>query len=369
MSVRVRDVSGGGSAAAQGGAEARLASLVSEALKGSAESREYWVKEDEELGVRVDAYVERGVGGSYVYRQVYVSFLDSYVDESGVLVERAVANVGAAVELFSFHVEYSSERLPSTWRPPQHLALLPAALNTTLSALGAGKILSERLGFAVGGASVRYMFDAYDAKRRPVILLSAKIGGNTYTFNELKVDFLYSAARITDLHLGYSVLLRHGDRRFAKRLYVLAWLGKELEKALERFCVERGCKVEGGGLYRVWLKGEVVKFPNPRLDGEVNYFDEEYLALKQTSPRLTLEGHEPILVLEGRRLHLSEALEYEHKRSLERVKSRSKNKLRDLVKTANRLMDSKDPRLKDLGFLLAVLIIRAYEEAEMAIPG
>jgi hypothetical protein len=36
---------------------------------------------------------------------------------------------------------------------------------------------------------------------------------------------------------------------------------------------------------------------------------------------------------------------------------------------ARRLLRSRDPRLRDLGHLLAVLIIRAYEEAERVIPG
>jgi len=105
-----------------------------------------------------------------------------------------------------------------------------------------------------------------------------------------------------------------------------------------------------------------VKITRPEVSVSVSirYFDEEYI--------LTgfIYNHE---YSRGEKINLAEVLAEIRETVLEEVELESSRLVAALIQDARQLLRSKDPKEKDLGFLLAVLIKRAYEEAEMAIPG
>ena len=373
MSVRLASPRGGarGSGAGLRGAKESLVSAIREVARKVAEhasrvgerEREFY-REIPELNAYVVAWSPSN--------EASVNFKDMLVDENtGRLKEERVASVYVVAVSFEPKVELTTIRKPPvSWQPPQSLALLPAAFNTSLSAFKVGRLLSRELGLRLEarGVSVRRMYSADDLRRRPVVLVDFDVNGKPLTFNMFMVKFKnYEAER--EVTLYYSMLLHHGDRKLARRLYVLAWLSRELEDALRRLSEEKGYgykKVSvlfSSGLsyhtYEVDLGDKKVEITRPHL-GSTTYFDEEYLLSEVWGV------YEP---LRGGELNLAEKLAKRVNSELEEIKQESSKALTMLVEDANRLLGSEDPREKELGTLLAVLIIRAYEEAEMTIPG
>jgi len=375
MSVRLASSRGGarGSGAGLRGAKERLVSTIREVAREVAEhasrvgerEREFY-REIPELNAYVVAWSPSN--------EASVNFKDMLVDEdTGRLKEERVASVYVVADSFEPKVELTTiHKPPVSWQPPQSLALLPAAFNTALSAFKVGRVLSRRLGLRleVKGVAVRHMYSADDSKRRPVVLVDFDVNGRRFTLGRLEVKLErenYEAVRKATLN--FDVLLRHRDRKLARRLYVLSWLDRELGDALRRLSEEKGYSYREVTTlfsgepwlyytYEVDLGDKKVEITRPHLTS-VTYFDEEYLLSK------VWETYEP----RRDELNLVEKLAERVNSELEDIERESSEMITGLINDAKRLLDSKDPREKDLGFLLAVLIKRAYEEAEMTIPG
>ena len=374
MSVRQAQAGGAaaGSAPSSAGADARerLVAAVREVferfprgLRGSSQ------KGIPELSAYVEAKgfdIRYDDSGNMVQEfSLAVGFTDSMVNEkTGKLEEDVVARVEfitcPAERSVKFVELYTINDPPVTWRPPRALTLLPVAFNTALSVSGAGEALERELGLRleVRGVSVRHMYSADDLRRRPVVLVDFDVNGRRLTLNKLLMWFYRDEGGAWKALPSCGVLLRHGDRRLAKRLYVLSWLDRELGDALKKFSEEGGYGYEEASVYRVRLGDKEVEIVPLRFPSwaTVHFFDEEYLVANI---------HERMYRGED----LAGKLEEKAREKLEDIERESSETLAALIQDARRLLSSEDPRLRDLGHLLAVLIKRAYEEAEMAIPG
>jgi hypothetical protein len=197
-----------------------------------------------------------------------------------------------------------------------------------------------------------------------VVLVDFDVNGKPLTANMFKVVFNPDSGRAL---LRFEVLLHHGDRRLARRLYVLTWLRKEMWETLRKLWDERKVRdFRGGGYdehgkrytYEVDLGDKKVVITHPEGDCArfIEFFDEKYIVYDRA---LSIERGK------GGEINLVAAAE----KWLKDIEQESRRLLASLKRDAKRLKDSDDPRLRELGHLLAVLIKRAYEEAEMAIPG
>ena len=335
--------------------EKAIREAVEEVSRGGKEKSE---REVPEAGVLVTAM--RGA--------VWVDFNDVLVI-SGVPEERRVAQVYVMAEDVVHKVELSTINnppsiwTPSTWSPSPSLSLLPAAFNTALSLLGTDEALDKRLGVRLRatGVSVRRMCNADDAECAPVVLVDFDVNGRKLTLSNLEVR-LERDGDVWGANIVCGALLRHGDRKLAKRFYMLAWLKKEIEKELERFCEEKGYSYETfysddrrAHVFRVSIEDKEVEVEIPYIPA---FFDEEYVLRRVY-----------IFYRHGDEMSIAEEIMKVVERDLEWDDRASSKSLVWLVTDARRLLRSRDPRLRELGHLLALLIKRAYEEAEMAIPG
>jgi hypothetical protein len=372
MSVRVAEPRGHAKGVGAGlrGAKERLVSAIREVVGGlPQEGKVEASRKIPELNAHV---VAEQWGAREVHRDVTVVFTDVLVDRIiSKPMERVVARVGVTANSNSWMVElYTIDDPPVTWRPPRALTLLPVAFNTALSELGVEGLLGGELGLRLRARSVllRRMFDAI-GQPRSVVLVDFDANGKPLVLNTLQLKLRHYWG-VWGVNLSCSALLRHGDKKFARRLYMLAWLKKELRKALNRLRKEKGYDYEvifdsvfrvklGDGKASVAIPIPRITLPWDSLQKPVRFFDEEYIVISC--------GEIERYVSSGK--NLAERLAEMCEHVLESVKRDSFWLVAELVEYANRLMGSEDPRLKDLGTLLAVLIKRAYEEAEMAIPG
>jgi hypothetical protein len=357
MSVRV--VEPRGQARLRAGADARrqLVSVIREVARRAAERKEGGGAF--RLVSELNAYVEAEPGRGLVI------LMGEVVDEvTGRLVVRDVARAHVRVKQDECEARLSAAEASVSRHPPQSLALLPDAFNALLSEFKVGRLLG-RLGFAglrARGVSARRMLNADDLKPKPVVLVGLDVGGRTFTLNAAFHDFHIHLERRNDkgaweARLEYDILVRHGDRKLAKRLYVLAWLRRELRRALERLKEEKGYQYTV--LYYTFEvnlgdKEVELTFPFPG----VSYLDEEYAVIGKI-----------LYLSEDEVPSLAEVMARGVVKMLEEIKEESSRRLTMFVEDAKRLMDSKDPRLKELGLLLALLVIKAYEEVERVIPG
>jgi hypothetical protein len=364
MSVRQAQVGGAaaGSAPSSASADARerLVAAVREAVALISREGGGYITKSVIPGVTIVAKSPYG-------RKVKVVFSDEVVDELlGRLSESTMKWVGAEVLPEGYTAFLGTMvSLPSTWRSPRYFALLSDAFNAAVSALGVGEVLEKELGLRLEarGVSVRRMYRADDLKRRPVVLVDFDVNGKPLTANMFTVSFDPDSGRAL---LRFEALLRHGDRRLARRLYVLAWLRKEMWEALRKLRDEGKVRDFSGGydehgkryIYKVDLGDRKVVVTHPEGDCArfIKFFDEQCIVYDRT---LRIERGK------GGEINLVAAAE----KWLEDIEQESRRLLASLKRDANRLMGSDDPRERELGHLLAVLIKRAYEEAEMAIPG
>ena len=341
------------------GAREKLEKAIREAVEKTSG------REVPEVGVRVTAM--RGPSDEAAWVAVWVDF-DDVVVISGIPGELEVAHVYASAKDIMHEVALSTInsppfiRTPSTWRPSPSLSLLPAAFNTVLSLLGTEEVLDRELGVRLRamGVSVRRMCDAYDAYCAPVVLVDFDVNGRKLTLSDLEVK-LGHEGDTWRAYISCVALLRHGDRKLARRLYMLAWLREALENALSRL-EEKGYSYEEvyfddkrTYVFRVGAGDKEVEVELPYIPV---FFDEEHILSRIWIPHCRSDE-----------ASLAEKMMREGVRELEEVDRRSREGLVELVGKARQLLFSDDPRLRDLGFLLALLIKRSYEEGEMAIPG
>jgi hypothetical protein len=385
MSVRLASPRGGARGSGAGpsvGANAKelLAKAIRETVSAAVQGDREQVHRDVLPGVDVVArssYNGRIAG-------VRVGFKDTLVDEfSGRAVEKEVAWVATHMELVRPEVcnvhFYTLDDLPTVWRSPRHLGLLPDAFNAAVSALGVGEVLEKELGLRLEarGVSVRRMywikpirklFKPFSIKLVPLVLLELDVNGKPLVLKDFHVTLRPMSGEVI---IFYDALLRHGDRRFAWRLYMLSWLEAELESALKRLKKEKGYDYELGTsharevdcVYKVRFGDGETEVTCPRLpSSDIKYIDGEHLVydgvLHIGDARKTNTAEELVRSITG-----------DAESAIEEAKRKSSEIIAALINDAKRLLGSKDPREKDLGFLLALLIKRAYEEAEMAIPG
>ena len=337
---------------------AAIREVASEALRDSSKPTR---RDIPELNAYVVAKPQEIWGDGVI---LIAGFTDALVDEyTGKPEEHVVAWVEAETGRYIRAVRlYTMKLFPSTWRPLPSLGLLPAAFNAALSALGVEERLSREFGVRLEakGVTVRRMF-VFGTRRRPVVLVDFDVNGRRFTLDELVMWFRRGEGGAWKAFFSCGVLLRHGDRRLAKRLYMLSRLKLELEDALERFCEEKGYSCEGtissGSrlVFALDLEDRKVEVVRPLAPAVL--FDEEYLVLEIGKEHEHRDGTD-----------YAEELAEESGKALRVVEQESSETLAALIQDANRLLGSEDPREKELGHLLAVLIKRAYEEAEMAIP-
>jgi hypothetical protein len=365
MSVRQAQTSGAGAAPDGADAREKLVAAVHEAVARISREGGGYVSKNVLPGVTIVAESPYG-------KQVKVSFTDEMVDEfSGRLSKGEVKWVKVEVLPEGCRV-YLGTRLdpPATWRPSQHLALLPDAFNAALSALGVGELLEKEFGvrLAARGVSVRRMhclkhyFYLGRIKRAPVVLVSFDVNGEPLTVNALALSFDPEGGEAV---LEFDALLRHGDRKLTRRLYVLSWLDRKLWDALRKLKEEgkvrdfRKIYDESGKLdaYVVNLGDREVVITHPEGDcnRHIDFVDEEYIVY-----------HRKLRIERGRGGKIG--LEAAAKKWLEEVEEESSRLLASLKQDVRKLLRSGDPRLKELGHLLACLIIQAYREAQAAIP-
>jgi hypothetical protein len=361
--------------------EAHLVSTIRKALENVSQEIvwRWWIRRNipisvhknipiPELGAYVDAKALRwrDSGGKEVRAlSLSVGFTDWLVDEkTGKLEERVVAKVKVETRTDGCEVRLSTIELPSCWRPLQSLSLLPTAFNAALSALEVEELLSRELGLRLRarGVTVRRMFSAESAERRPVVLMDFDASGLPLTFNNLEVALRrYEGSRTATIIC--STLLRHGDRKLARRLYMLAWIKRELEDALRRLKEEgrysyKKVYVRGGRtgrmrkyVYRVGAEGKKVEIALPYIP--VSFFDEEYILSEIWETYEHRSGE----------VNLAEKIAKKGRRKLKEVEQKSREGLTGLVEKAKELLSSEDFRERELGILLALLIKRAYEDA------
>ena len=384
MSVRLASPRGGARGSGAGpsvGANAKelLAKAIREIVSAAVQGDRKQVHRDVLPGVDVVArssYNGRIAG-------VRVGFKDTLVDErSGRAVEKEVAWVATHMELVkpemcNVHF-YTLDDLPTVWWPPRYLGLLPDAFNAAVSALGVGEELGK-LGVRLEARGVtvkrmywirpiRKLFESSSIKLVPLVLLELDVNGKPLVLKDFHVTLRPKSGEVTIL---YDALLRHGDRKFARRLYMLSWLDAELKSALERLKKEKGYDYklvapharEVDCVYKVRFGDGETEVTCPRLSSsDIKYIDGEHLVydgmLHISDARKTNTAEELVRSITG-----------DAESAIEKAKRKSSEIIAALINDAKRLLDSKDPREKDLGFLLALLIKRAYEEAEMAIPG
>jgi hypothetical protein len=369
MSVRQAQAGGAAAGSALSSAGAGAKELLEKTIREVFEGFPRGLRGSSRRGIpELSAYVETWVFDVWYddsenmvrASSLAVGFTDRMVNEkTGKLEEYVVARVEfitcpaersvRRVELYTIHAP------PVTWRPPRALTLLPVAFNAALSVSGASEVLERKHGLRLGarGVSVRHMYSADDLKRRPVMLVDFDVNGKRLPLNKLVMIF----KRGVDTWEA-RILLRHGDRKLAMRLYMLAWLKRELGKALKKLSEEKGYGYEETPIYRVRLGDKEVGIVPLELPpwASVHFFDGEYLVTS-----IYKEGH--------RGEDLAGKLEEKAGEKLEDIERASRGKLAELVEKTRGLLSSEDFRERDLGILLAVLIKRAYEEAEMAIPG
>lgn len=347
-------------------ARTRMVSLVRKAIRRASKKEGRWVDlKDDKLGVVVIAHVKEGLRrGAYPHRTVYVEVFDKFVSSSGPLSEHIVAGVKVLASSHSYEVKFSQkECLPFNWRAPPTLRLLPTAFNAALSALGAGEGISEEFGLRVEMKRVfaRSMYHAHDPKCRRVILAEFEINGRPYIFGHFRAGFSRDAsAGRKHVELSGLGCIRHGDVKLARRLYLLSAFRRVLEETLDRLEEEgRGEGEWNISHYKVRFRGKEVVIPDPYIPGVV-YFDEECIVCYTGWITQEVGGDES---------NPAETLSRESLNHLEWIRSKSLQKVVEVVDKAKELLRSKDPELSELGHILAWLIKEAYEEAERAIPG
>jgi hypothetical protein len=387
MSVRLAGSPRGGArgvgAGLSAGADAKklLAKAIRETVRTAVRSNRDQFLRDVLPGVDIDVYTFHG---GYITR-VHVGFKDTLVDElSGRAEEREVAWVEARL-LSSSPAKYNvffhtlPVYLPTNWWPPRHLGLLPDAFNAALSALGAGEVLERELGLRLEarGLTVKRMYEIEPVKRLfkpggiklvPLVFLELDVSGKPFVFKDFDATLRPESGEV---FLTYSVLLRHGDRKFAMRLYMLSWLDTELERALRELKKEKGYDYERGTpyarevdcVYKVRFGDGEAEVTCPWvLPKGIEYIDGEHLVYDGVLHIYDAEKTKTAEELVG-------GITRDTEGAVEEAKRKSSEIIAALINDAKRLMDGDDPRERDLGILLALLIKRAYQEAERAIPG
>ena len=367
MSVRLTQAAGTKPAGVSADVKGWLAKRMSEVVERASRSGWSFASEDILPGVFASLDATRSS------KTVRLGFIDKlFYKAYDRLVEEVVAEVMVAAERTGYKAWLlTKDDLPPSWWPPQHLSLLPAAFNAALSVLGVDRRLSRGLGLRLEARGVQYrrMYTAWSLERVPVVIVDLNVNGKPFTLKSFRVEH---RPRRREVHLDFDVLFRHGDRKLARRLYVLAWLRRELGDALRRLSEEKGYSYEADRsygsypgewmrrVYRVRLGDKEVEITRPEVSVGIRYFDEEYIVTG------FVDNYE---YSRGEKINLAEMLAKIRETVLEEVELESSRLVAALIQDARRLLSSEDPREKDLGHLLAVLIKRAYEEAEMAIPG